>query len=345
MLTIQNTTFRNNRMGASDPSVEMEGGPVLRYRSSKNASASLDGCTFINNEGFNTSGGCFVLENVTDTTNFSVTNSLFINNSADVGGVLYSMVQRTDKILLSNNTYTNNTATLYGPVVASVKAQTVIVDVMMSTNRTRPPFLTLFSSSTILEVRVIQLDGFKQVAVSRLFDSKFGRLDITRNDELARNAQIFGETASIIVGSETTFFNLTVRAEAPPVSLQNASFEYNLTLYEIDLSGRRLATLDNLPIRIPACSADARKEYQTPVFPYPDCVPGTFIKTYSHGGAMNNNCTVTCKQNCAANQGDCTDVNVCSCKEGYEGLACELRYGRLSVNVLLHSSVIHSCFI
>ena len=83
----------------------------------RKGTVSIDNCSFINNEARNLWGGAVHIDSsITNCiSNIDITNSLFVNNSAEVGGAFRSE-RYSSNINIINTTFINNTATEHGGV-------------------------------------------------------------------------------------------------------------------------------------------------------------------------------------------------------------------------------------
>ena len=83
----------------------------------RKGTVSIDNCSFINNEARNLWGGAVHIDSsrTNPISNIDITNSLFVNNSAEVGGAFRSE-RYSSNINIINTTFINNTATEHGGV-------------------------------------------------------------------------------------------------------------------------------------------------------------------------------------------------------------------------------------
>lgn len=110
--TITNSTFFNN-VASGQGNSEGDGGAILNR-----GVMAIDGSTFSGNIGYR--GGAIENNAYPDDVYLTVTNSAFINNSANNGGAISSMSSiNGGRVYLTfiNNSFINNTATRYGGAI------------------------------------------------------------------------------------------------------------------------------------------------------------------------------------------------------------------------------------
>jgi predicted outer membrane repeat protein len=274
----------NEIVNSADLSTSIAGTAVQSYGTA-DRTLLVNNSYFAFNKAEKSYGSCIAIDNLPSNKSVIIQNSVFVQNVALAGGAIYSS-SVTSLVNLINNVYVNNTAVQHGPDYATGRKISRFVDIPWQNSTGRPNTISLYSGDILPSVSISEFDAYGQTLVPGLLNARFAMVSMTINDTIVpTNATLTGDTKRILMSSITTFVAVKVLGNAPPpetlyddpnnlpANYNKSFYDYDLTLFEINIRGEILYQLDRIPIQMLKCSQrNKRKQVSDGVSEFPQCI-------------------------------------------------------------------------